>query len=77
MWNECHARPFGIVGCASMPRSTTDLERPQTPPSWGRFFWLPKRDGGAVVGEGSPGQVTIGYQLTKSPAGAGSGGASL
>jgi hypothetical protein len=30
---------LGMVGCASPLLSVTELERPQPPPSWGRFFW--------------------------------------
>jgi hypothetical protein len=33
-----HNAPLGIVGCAQPSLSATELERPQPPPSWGRFF---------------------------------------
>lgn len=40
--------PLGIVGGAPRPLSATELERPQPPPSWGRFFEPQSRVGNGV-----------------------------
>jgi hypothetical protein len=48
-WNKSRVRPLGVVGCAP-PTERSDLERPQTSPSWGRFF----RDLRQLSGEPMP-----------------------